>query len=386
MTGISHTVGHFLIPRRGAGLLLIVFALFGGMAGQAGAQETTLYSGTQALFEVRDLRVDKTAQNASRAKAEAFRDVQRRAYGILIAKITEVGGAALENSQSMEAIEALVSGLDILGEQSSSRRYRARISVRFSPVLFADHLSTLGIPHVLSSGPDIRVLEKHSDAGRQNVWAPTDFQMKAREALDLRNRIRRYDFHTPTLKDRLSFSLGSLSLMDPKTYKGVGSPEKRETVLLLETVFLPDGTLQIQYRLGDNPIEDIVIQGRGAKAERLQQGYARVFDQIDSVWRSQLLIDTRLTGSLDAELRAGTAQAFNQILDGLAAVTLIKSLEIQYIGVPTSLVRLQYQGRLDQLTLALGYGGLSLQQIDGIHILRLSSEVSPTRALNDTKD
>ena len=350
------------------------------------SQETeSVYAATASLFEARDLLVDRTDRSASLARRKAFDEVQRNAYAILLDKLTEANTTDLAQETPLIEIENLISGIDILGEQSSSRRYRARMTVRFDPESFTAHLSSLRIPHVLSAGPDIRIIERHKAGGRTMVWNPSTTQQEARQQLDLRNRIRRYGFHQPTLDDRVAYSPATLNLDRPDSFSGLGIVETAESVLFIDSEFTNSGALIMSYRLSrEGPAVPLLIGARETPAETLTAGYLAVMDKIDTGWRSRLLVDTSLADEVTVELVALTLVDFHDVIARLQTIPLIKSLAINEISVPKSRLTLGYQGRLDQIQLALRYAGLTLRETNQSYTLsRAEQGVAQEGAVSD---
>ena len=352
---------------------LALVALIFGVACSAFAQsEENVYTATASLFEARALLVDITDRSSAIARRKAFDQVQRSAYAVLLDKITETDTTLLSEQTSLLEIEQLVSGIDILSEQSSARRYRARMTVRFDPDSFTEHLSSLSIPHVLSAGPDIRIVEEHSVRGTVNMWSPTDDQATAREQLDLRNRIRRYRFHQPSFADRVTYPPGKFMTTEPEAFQQLADRETSESVLFMKTNFQPSGALVVFFRLSSGALQSsLIIGARETAVDTLVAAYLEVMDRIDGVWRSRLLVNTSLTDQIVVDLVAGNPADYQSALSRINTIPLITSVSLERLSVPVSQLRLSYQGRLDQLQLALQYSGLSLQAGASGYILKL---------------
>ncbi|MEX0299535.1 MAG: DUF2066 domain-containing protein, partial [Kordiimonas sp.] len=158
------------------------------------------------LFTIRSVKVDIVASRASEARRLALAQAEHEAYLKLLRKITQPEGRALLPELSAAEIQALISGIEVVDEQSSARRYVAELDVRFEPSNVSAFLAEHNVPHVLGTGRGLIVLHGHSDGLTDYIWQPKPSTMAAREGVDWINRIRTYVFPLGELRERAAMS------------------------------------------------------------------------------------------------------------------------------------------------------------------------------------
>jgi hypothetical protein len=88
-------------------------------------------------FEISDVAVDVSGDSAEDARANGWKDAERKAYARLVAQ--NGGTAALGD----DAIEALVSAIEVQREQLGPHRYIATLTVVFDRARTGEHLGAL---------------------------------------------------------------------------------------------------------------------------------------------------------------------------------------------------------------------------------------------------
>ncbi|MBL4837036.1 MAG: DUF2066 domain-containing protein [Kordiimonadaceae bacterium] len=330
------------------------------------------------LFTIRAITVDVTAKRASDARDIALAQAQSEAYDKLLRKITQPEGRALLPVLSDVQRQALVSGIQIVKEQSSARHYIASLDIRFEPGKVSRFLAENKVPHVLGTGRGLMVLHAHTDGIGTFLWQPKAATLKANAAVDWINRIRTYVFPRGELAERAVVSYSEVAKFKTDNLQALALKYDVESLLLITSAWHEkgDGTgaLSYEFHATDGDFEDkghIDGAGTDAEANTQAQMFETVLEQIDSAWRDQLLVDTSTGGELRVLVPTTTADILPTIEKRLADVTLVHGFEVKSIGLPFSEVFFRYTGREDQLVLALRYGGLDLANYGEDRILKI---------------
>lgn len=346
-------------------VILFVFCL-AQASGTTAQQDTSL----DLLFTIRDIRVDETAANANRARQAALLQAEEDAYNRLLRKITQPESRALLPDLSVAERQSLISGIDFVQEQSSSRRYIAILNVRFEPSQFSAFLARYNVPHVLATGPQILVLHAHQRGLSKVLWQADQPLEEARGEVDWVNRIRSYRFARGDIQQRLSASAAEILNIDLAAAERAGRRIGFSSVLVIGSKIekMAGGHSQITYQFSAT---DSGLMGTGAiiipgprannETEALVAMYDTILEENDSAWRDRLLVDTGTQGEIQVMVPTLSLPDMAKYEKILSEVSLVQSYSIIEIGLPLSVFQIRYTGRQDQLVQALKFAGLDLK-------------------------
>jgi hypothetical protein len=132
-----------------------------------------------AIYTVRGVSVDETAESAAAARdialAKAQTDAWRRLIDRLVPKTVQTGVPPLTPAAQVE----LVSGIDVEGEKTSSVRYLATLTVRFNADAVRTLLRSSGIPFAEAPGKPLVVLPVYRAAGTVQLWDGANLWLQA---------------------------------------------------------------------------------------------------------------------------------------------------------------------------------------------------------------
>jgi hypothetical protein len=348
-----------------------------GIVGPLYAQQT---DSLDRLFTIRELKVDETARRASDARRVALEKVEIIAYEKLLLKVTQPEGRAVLPELSTNEIRALISGIEVVEEQSSSRRYIASLNVRFEPGLVSQFLAEHSVPHVLSTGRGVLVLHAHKDMFSEYLWEPSPEILEARDSVDWVNRIRQYVFPRGELRERAAVTFGEVNNLKARAAYKIAQPLDVQSVLLISTEWVAEesgASLRFKFKSLDGQAEGVgsVEQLTGEReADVLRRGYEIILDKIDSEWRDQLLVDTGVGGELQAIVATSTGDVLSAVEARLGDVTLVNEFRILEVGLPFSVIQFHYTGREDQMMMALRYAGLNIEAYGDRKLISLRSD------------
>lgn len=317
------------------------------------------------LFTIQAITLDETASRASEARRTALAKAELEAYEKLMRKLTQPEGRAKLPPLEAREIQAMISGIEVVSEQSSSRRYLATLNVRFEPGLVSQFLASHNVPHVLGTGRGILVLHAHKRALETLLWEPDQTLQAARQEVDWLNRIRQYVFARGEMAERALLTFEEVQNLQSRDAGTLARRYGVRSSLMISSAWtMADGQNQLRYRFfstdgdiaGENTIRDTA-----SEQSALVTMYDAVLDQIDSAWRAQLLVDTGVGDNLRVRIPTTDLATFNTVMERLGDVSLVSGVKTEEIGLPFSVISFDYTGREDQLILALRYAGLVLQ-------------------------
>ncbi len=336
----------------------------------ASAQDDAL----DRLFTIRQVKVDETASRASEARRTALAKAELEAYGKLMRKLTQAEGRARLPDLSPPEIQAMISGIEVVDEQSSSRRYLATLDVRFEPGVVNSFLASHKVPHVLGTGRGILVLHAHSRGLVRTLWEYDAVIVDARAQVDWLNRIRQYVFPRGTMKERALVTVEEVfNSSEQVNSNAIASGYGVRSALMIKSDWdTASAILTFSYRSPDESVSgEGFVDDQANEQQALVAMYDSVLEAIDSGWRSRLLVDTGVGGELDVLVPSSNLADFSAVQDILEEVSLVGRVSIKEIGLPSSRLQFSYTGREDQLVLALHYAGLTLSEYGDDKLLEL---------------
>jgi len=322
------------------------------------------------LFTIQNIKVDETARSANAARTIAIEKAERIAYDKILEKLTQPEDREKLPALSKEALRTLILGLEIVQEQTSSRRYLGQMNVRFEPTLFSNYLGRHNVPHILSAGKGILILHAHSRGLEQFMWSQDTLLNDARTRVDWSNRIRPYVFPLGALKERLAVTPSMLETAPEDKILEIAADYKLDTVLVINSQWRPlatDGSggayVAYSYRLSGSNLtgHGQVTQEGAGEEDHLVKMYENILRDVETSWRQQLIVDTGTGGQMALFITSETLDHYTQVMSRLKTVSLVSDIRITEIAIPLSRISFRYTGNKDQLGLALKFAGLKLR-------------------------
>ncbi len=356
--------------------ILTALLLLVGVSLSAKAQELA-DTPLDQLFTIRAITVDETDRSADRARRRALLGAESQAYIKLLQKITQQADRSLLPELTVAERQSLISGIEFVDEQSSSRRYIATLNVRFEPDRVSQFLAEYGVPHVLGTGRPVLVIHAHQKGLRQYLW-DLDFTLsEARSSVDWLNRIRGYRFAKGAIKERLIMTSAEVFDFNLAQAEKITQLNGLRATTLIGSKMEQDSNglkvLNYQYFATDSG-----VQGEGTiqvvnedETAALVAMYNEILEIIDGAWRERLLVDTASSGEVRVLVPSRSLEEFSEVQKRLAAVTLVQTVETVSVALPLSSLQISFTGRADQLTMALRFEGLDLKPYGENMILEL---------------
>ncbi|MBT3395756.1 MAG: DUF2066 domain-containing protein, partial [Alphaproteobacteria bacterium] len=140
------------------GLALLVFAAIQPAAAQ------------QDVFVILDVEVDATADDANAAREVALEAGMRAAYHRLLRRLTPRSFYDRHGEPGADRVAALVYGIEVANERTSSTRYLASLTISFQREAVRAMLRTEGIPFAETASKPLLVLPVFTTAGAALLW------------------------------------------------------------------------------------------------------------------------------------------------------------------------------------------------------------------------
>ena len=187
------------------------------------------------LYIVRDLVIDKTADNAVEARNQAIAEGQREAYEMLADRILmQTGGSA--RTLGDEEISSLISDFETRQEQFSNTRYRALMTVRFNANAVKQITRRDGARIVEAESPPVLILPFLQPDGTDttSLWQGENSWLEAWEASETDTYLVPVRIPRGTAEDKAIADENALLAGDPQSVELLKRQYQTDKALLAE--------------------------------------------------------------------------------------------------------------------------------------------------------
>jgi len=367
-----------------AGLILLVFASLAVGSTPPRAQ-TAGRGGAFDPFTVSGVAVDKTAQSAAAARADAIAEGQRLALQLLVKRLAaKPASDRIAATVTASRAADLVRDFDIAEEKSSGVRYVAKLNVRFKPEAVRAMLRAEGASFAEAASRPLVVLPVYEGGAAPVLWDTGNPWRDAWNAKLPRDGL--VPMILPTGDPSDSGTIKAEQARDGDSAKLRALAAKYNAGGTLVAVAKVDSTGELQVtstRLGTTGAPQTVVEkfkpSPGESREALLQRAAdSVATQIEERWKQDNLL--RAGGSeqaLEADVPFGSLREWVEIRNRLGRVAQIRRTDLRAVSKRDAHVVLHYVGDEAQLSQALVQLDLRLETQGEARILRLATPLPP---------
>jgi hypothetical protein len=362
-----------------AGIILVFASLAAGVA-PARAQ-TAGRGGTFDPFTVSGVAVDKTAQSAAAARADAIAEGQRVALQLLIKRLS-AKPASDRIAATVTAARAaeLVRDFDIAEEKSSGVRYIAKLNVRFKPDAVRAMLRAEGAPFAETASRPLVVVPVYESGGAPILWDDANPWRDAWNAKLPRDGLVPMILPAGDPSDMGTVKAEQARDGDSVKLRALAAKYNAGGTLVAMAKVDSSGEVQVtSARLSTTGAPQTVVErfkpSPGESREALLQRAAdSVATQIEERWKQDNLL--RFGGgeqALETDVPFGSLREWVEIRNRLGHVAQIRRSDVRAISKRDAHVILHYVGDQAQLSQALAQLDLRLETQGEGHTLRLAA-------------
>ena len=370
-----------------AGILAILgFSTALWWASPALAQRNT--PGDRDVFTISDVEVDATAANATEAQNRAIAEGQKAALGRLFTRIVLAADSNKLPQINAGTITELVRDFEVTRERRSSVRYLAVIRVRFKPDRIRNLLRGHDIGFAETRSMPILVLPVFEVAGAFSLWGEPNPWRDAWQAAPPSDGL--VPLVHPTRDIRNAALIGAEQAVRGDNDRLAAIARKYSAAnVLVAVVGYRTGTvgekgqaaqpfLQITLnRMGKALTEQTHLEsfalGVGESHEAaIGRAVAVISDQIQEEWKRDNRLRFGVGKELSVTVPLTSLADWLYIKRRLAGIAQIRGSNLLYLSRKQALLRINYIGDEDQLTLALVHNSIILERSPVSWILRRS--------------
>jgi hypothetical protein len=344
-------------------------------------------AGERDVFSV-SVPVDATAANANAARDAARADGQRRAYQMLLDRLTLAADRGRLPPPNDALLNELVSGFEVAKERVSGVRYLADYTFHFQPDAVRRLLRDAGAPFAETRSKPVVVLAvSQSDAGTvlwedPNPWRDAWAKRPPRAGLvplvipygDLAD-VQAIDADAALHGDAdrlqaISQHYGGADVL--VTGAKLAAAGDRSALAVSSTRFsVASGIAPQQWD------KSYAAAAGESDADLLADGVNGTAQQLEDSWKAANILDFRHTGTMNVRVPVDDLPGWIAIRDRLAGIPAIQRSDLVALGRGEAHLAIHYYGDPDQLRLALAQRDLALTGSDPDWVLARRPAAAP---------
>lgn len=344
-------------------------------------------AGERDVFSV-SVPVDATAANANAARDVARADGQRRAYQMLLDRLTLAADRGHLPPANDALLNELVSGFEVAKERVSGVRYLADYTFHFQPDAVRRLLRDAGVPFAETRSKPVVVLAvSQSDAGAvlwedPNPWRDAWAKRPPRAGLvplvipygDLED-VQAIDADAALHGDvdrmqAISQHYGGADVL--VTGAKLAAAGDRSALAVSSTRYsVASGIAPQQWD------KSYTAAAGESDADLLADGVNGTAQQLEDSWKAANILDFRHTGTMNVRVPVDDLQGWIAIRDRLASIPAIQRSDLVALDRGEAHLAIHYYGDPDQLRLALAQRDLALTGSDPDWVLARRQAAAP---------
>lgn len=316
------------------------------------------------LFTIENVKVDVSAENALKAREQAFEQAQLKAF-------KELASRMLPDTQSVEtpplmAISTMIQDYEVSDEKLSSKRYIGTYKFRFKDRSVKRYFSGQGAEYTDVASQPILVLPFLETANGTILWSHQNAWMKAwASAPNLSSGLVPIVVPLGDLSDVSDIGDDAVLTYNRRSLQNmVARYRSSEAVIAIARA---EGTgLSVQIYRTDRSQPEYVHQilERALPNQTQDQLYARAAQSVKAAlskdWKKKTVVDTRQQGSITVHVTFSSLQEWSNIQRSLKRVYGISNMQLQALSPKDAYLELTYEGTFDRLKLSLEQASLFL--------------------------
>ena len=377
----------FLSRRRARRDVLCVLVIGGALVTAAPRLAAQAALDSQDIYTISGIAVDERAETAARARDLALIDGQRRAWQRLLRRLVLAVDHARLPALDDRAVAALVQGIEVQNEKTSSVRYLSYLTIRFKKPDVRDWLQNVGVPFTETRRKPVLVVPVYEAAGALLLWDDPNPWANA------------WRFHTedPDAVVPLVLPKGDLAdVVAINAQQAIDGEAERLAALakrypVTDTVVahaalhidLAANTARLvvsMKRFGAPGEEGVVIesfegQSREVVESLLADAVAAIASRLQEEWKRETLVRFDQPVRLSVNVPLTTLEEWVEVRRLLKTSSLVREIELISLSRSAAQVLLHFLGDADQLAIELAQRELDLSRDDeGFWALRTAAE------------
>ncbi len=341
-----------------------------------------------SVFLVRDVAVDASAENATRARDIALADGHAVAFGRLIERIVPLEAAGTLPRLEAGDIAPLVQSFEVDGEKTSRVRYLARLTFQFDRAAVRRFLHLRGVKFAVARAKPRLVLPVLRMAGAYLLWDRPNPWLKAWAGVSGTGGLVPLVVPSGDLKDLRDISARQAAFGDPARLDAIAKRYGAGSVAVMVATPGREGdsplainvsTVTHGIEVGEGPVvETFPVDPAETADGRFRSVASRIARSIQEAWKSSNLLFFDRGGQIEVTVPVSGLEEWVAISRALSDTPSTHETLVLSASRDAVRVRVRYFGDADGFRAALRRSDLHLRRGDtGWILTRDANERGP---------
>jgi hypothetical protein len=329
------------------------------------------------VFTISHVKVDVTSQNAAQAKVEALEQAQLKAFRRLVERLAPPGSEGLLPEFSGSDAARMMASMTVEDERTGPKRYIATFTISFLPDYVRNVFYQYNVPFTEQQAPAVLFLPVWNGPQGPVLWEGENPWRDAWVTGDLENSLTPMLVPLGDITDISTISAAEAVNGDPVKLEALGLRYGVSNVLV--TVAEPSGENAISVRMrgetGFGYLDAVrSFESSGETVEdRAVDAAVRLQQLLEQAWKTQAASTTPPAAALNSITVAipfDSLQEWNAIRTRISQTHGVGAVDIDSLSARGGIVRVSYDGTLQQLTEELRFNGLLLSEVGGTWVIQ----------------
>ena len=329
------------------------------------------------VFTVSHVKVDETAKDAASAKVKAIGAAQVIAFRRLIQRIAPSGSFDSLPQFGVNDVSAMTSGLTFEEERTGPTRYIATLTVSFLPDTVRELLYQYNVPIAEEQASQILLVPVWKSASGLVLWEGENPWKDAWLTLDLEHSL------TPTL-----VPIGDLTDISAITAEEAVA----RNAVKLEALRLRYGADRVVVSVAEQKGNEgiyITLRGEtsfgllnyghsfpitdGDTAKTTEEAAQRFLFAMEETWKAavaELSVPDANLNSITVAIPFDSLSEWNALRTSIQQTFGVSEVEIDSLSARGGIVKVRYEGSIQDLSEALKVNGLILSEVGGTWVIQ----------------
>lgn len=329
------------------------------------------------VFTISNVKVDVTAANAAQAKVQALEQAQLQAFQRLVKRLAPSGSEGLLPAFGASDAARMMAGMTVEEERTGPTRYIATLTISFLPDYVRNIFYQYNVPFTEEQAPVVLFLPVWNGPDGPVLWEGENPWRDAWVRGDLENSLTPMLVPLGDITDISTISAAEAANGDAVKLEALGLRYGVSNVLV--TIAEPSGTNGVSVRLrgetGFGYLDTVrSFESAGESVgDQAVDAAVRVQQLLEEAWKTQRATVTPPTAALKSITVAipfDSLAEWNAIRSRIQQTSGVGDVQIDSLSARGGIVRVSYDGSLDQLSQDLRANGLVLSDVGGTWVIQ----------------
>lgn len=327
----------------------------------------------ESLYTV-DVNVDVTDVNAAKAREKAMVSANRKAFEIVVRKLTTAQGASSLLALSDDKIINFIKEVSVVSEKSSNVRYIADLKVTISEPILKAYMNEKDISAVVATASKVIVIPvfREFEADKPLLWEESNLWRKAWENKQARNSLVSIRSIPANSISYAEIDAEKALAFDAAALQDVALNNNASDVYVADAVY--DGIDGLKVKLyslkSNNAGETISIPGDRNMRDDL---FARAIDEISAKIENKIkaanIAENQFSSSIEVVYNFNSISEWIKTEKLLKTIAYVRKIQVEAMGANKVQFKLEFVGSDDKVWSALRAKGFNLKDYNGFYLL-----------------